>query len=547
MKGCADAASIGFPGTESCVLQIVPWLVTGDVDPQVDVEVARVESADPVVAGSGVGNLTHLVTVTNHGPDAATGVEVSELLTLPPGVAVESITPSHGTYTDQMWTVGDLAIEASATLTVVLTVDGTAATGSAVIISGTTTVTAVNETDTNPANDAVTQATSIASHPADVSMTVAPDWLDFGTVVENAPPAQATLTISNAASATDQLVVSTLWVTTGGPKFTITGGGTEGGPIAIDPGSSHHVTITFDPPEVGGAEYAGNVRAVTNGGTVDVALSGFGVPGPDVVSPVVVGVSPGVGEVGVSVGSVVSVVFDEDLSGAIDWSSSFVVNGGAVEGGVAYDGGSRTASFVPAVDLQFDTEYAVSLSDGITDVAGNPLVPVSWSFTTQSEPPPVATVMLGAVADAQVRSSSATRNYGSLATVRGRDGSTAYRGFVGFDVGAIDGVVSEAVLRLYVADGSPVGGSFFEAADGWSESEVTWNTQPSLGVPIVSLGAVASGSWVEIDVTDLVGGAAAGGDGLFSVGFTSSSSNSVMYSSREGANPPQLVITYSTQ
>ena len=546
LKGCADATSIGFPGTENCVLQVVPWLVTGTSEPQVDVEVTRTDSVDPVVAGSGVGNLTDVVTVTNHGPDVATGVVVDEAMTLPPGAIVESITTSQGTFVAPSWTVGDLAVGESAALTAVLTVGDAAAAGLDVI-TGTSTVSAVNEIDTSAINDTASESTSIAPVPADVAMIVTPDGLDFAAVGENAPPVQATVTISNAATATDQLVVSTLSVTTGNSVFSVSGGGTAGGSIVVDPGASHDVTITFDPPEVGGATYVGNLGVAGNGGTVDVALAGEGVPGPDVVAPVVVGMSPGDGEVGVPVSSVVSVVFDEDLSGSVDWASSFVVDGGAVAGGVVYDGGSRTATFLPAGDLEFDTEYEVSLSDGVTDVAGNSLVPVSWVFTTQAELPPVATVTLGAVGDAQVKSTSAARNYGSASTVRGRAGSPEYRGFVGFDVGAIDGEVFEAVLRLFVTDSSPVGGSFFEAADGWSESSVTWNSPPALGEPIVTLGAVSSGSWVEIDVTDFVDGAAGGGDGLFSVGFTTSSSNSVLYSSKEGVNPPQLVVTYSTQ
>ena len=54
------------------------------------------ESIDPVVAGSGFGNLTYVITLTNNGPSPATNITVTEQLTLPAGVMGESATPSAG-------------------------------------------------------------------------------------------------------------------------------------------------------------------------------------------------------------------------------------------------------------------------------------------------------------------------------------------------------------------------------------------------------------------------------------------------------------------
>jgi uncharacterized repeat protein (TIGR01451 family) len=72
---------------------------------EVDLVVTKTESIDPVVAGSGAGNLTYVVTVTNNGPSDATGVTLSEALTLPSGVSVDSITPSQGSFSDPTQTV----------------------------------------------------------------------------------------------------------------------------------------------------------------------------------------------------------------------------------------------------------------------------------------------------------------------------------------------------------------------------------------------------------------------------------------------------------
>ncbi|MCP4662904.1 MAG: DUF11 domain-containing protein [bacterium] len=172
------------------------------VDLAVDLAVSMTESVDPVVAGSGTGNLTYTVTVTNHGPSDATGVELSEDLTLPAGVSVELVTPSAGSFAnttapDGTWTVGDLANGASATLTIALTVDVTAAIGTDVIHS-TAAVSTVNQTDTDSANDLSTESTSIA-HQSDLGITkddgvtsaVPGESVTYTIVASNAGPSKA--------------------------------------------------------------------------------------------------------------------------------------------------------------------------------------------------------------------------------------------------------------------------------------------------------------------------------------------------------------------
>jgi uncharacterized repeat protein (TIGR01451 family) len=164
---------------------------------QVDLVVTKTESADPVTAGSGLGNLVHVVTVTNNGPAAASGVALTDTLTLPAGVSVDSITPSVGSFTDPTWTVGSLAVGASETLTIVLTVDASTVAGPDVI-SDTAAISAVNETDTNSANDTATETTSVLGE-ADlgISKTDSPDPVTAGSQlvytveVTNAGPSDA--------------------------------------------------------------------------------------------------------------------------------------------------------------------------------------------------------------------------------------------------------------------------------------------------------------------------------------------------------------------
>ncbi len=133
---------------------------TDTLTPQVDLTVAKVESIDPVIAGSGAGNLTHTITLTNAGPSTATSVTLSESLTLPAGVTLVSITPSQGTFSTPTWSAGTLAPAGSATLTVVVTAAASAATGTDTVCD-TATVTGATETLINTGNDSDNECTSV--------------------------------------------------------------------------------------------------------------------------------------------------------------------------------------------------------------------------------------------------------------------------------------------------------------------------------------------------------------------------------------------------
>ncbi len=66
--------------------------------------------------------ITYTVTLTDKGPDAATGVLVTDLL--PAGLTLVSAEPSQGTYvaTTGLWTVGSVAVGSPQTLVIVATV-----------------------------------------------------------------------------------------------------------------------------------------------------------------------------------------------------------------------------------------------------------------------------------------------------------------------------------------------------------------------------------------------------------------------------------------
>jgi uncharacterized repeat protein (TIGR01451 family) len=159
-----------FPGQALSATSTAMVTATGSrtievTDNDVDLRVTKTESVDPVLPGSGVGNLRYIVTVRNVGLTDATGVVLSEDLTVPPGVTVDSVTPSLGNFVntiapDGTWTVGPLAPGASATLTIVLTATAAAATGVDAICDEAM-VTAANENVVNPGNDSAKECTSV--------------------------------------------------------------------------------------------------------------------------------------------------------------------------------------------------------------------------------------------------------------------------------------------------------------------------------------------------------------------------------------------------
>lgn len=72
-------------------------------------------------------------------------------------------------------------------------------------------------------------------------------------------------------------------------------------------------------------------------------------------------------------------------------SSTFTLRDGSgnpVAGSVSYDPATMTATFVPASDLAYGTQYTATLATGIADHAGNHLAAdYAWGFTTAPQPP----------------------------------------------------------------------------------------------------------------------------------------------------------------
>jgi uncharacterized repeat protein (TIGR01451 family) len=148
-----------------------------------DISVAKTVSNPSVNVGT---NVVFTVTVTNNGPDNATGVKVTDLL--PAGLGYVSNTVAVGTYTSGtgVWDIGALANGAAVTMTV------TAAVNQAGNNNNTAARTASAPVDLTAANDSATA--TVKGLAADLSVTK----------VNNADPVEAgqqiqyTITVSNA-------------------------------------------------------------------------------------------------------------------------------------------------------------------------------------------------------------------------------------------------------------------------------------------------------------------------------------------------------------
>ncbi|MDY7225062.1 DUF7594 domain-containing protein [Hyalangium rubrum] len=154
------------------------------------------------------------------------------------------------------------------------------------------------------------------------------------------------------------------------------------------------------------------------------------------------------------------------------------------------------------------------------------------------------TLTFGASADARVEASAPTQNLGSSSTLLA-DLSPQGESYLRFSVSGVSGAVTRATLRLYASDGTTDGPRVFLTSGSWSESGLTWNNRPALPAsPLSDVGEIASGTWVEYDVTSAVSG-----NGEFHFALVPASSNGATFYSRESSQTalrPQLVVTLGT-
>jgi len=207
-----------------------------------------------------------------------------------------------------------------------------------------------------------------------------------------------------------------------------------------------------------------------------------------------------------------------------------------------------TATFTPtATMISPPTNTPTRTPTATNTVAAPPTITPTRTNTPPSTNTPTFTPTLPAslftfypIDDAYIASGSPATNAGSATTLQ-VDNSPIKHILIKFNISGLNGKhVTSAKLRLYNADPSSKGGDFYVVSDNsWQEETVTWSNAPAaLTNLLASLGSVSIGNWYEVDITSLITG-----DGTYSLRIASTSSDGADYSSKEGANPPQLVIT----
>jgi uncharacterized repeat protein (TIGR01451 family) len=215
------------------------------VQPVADLALTKTDSPDPVPVGQ---NLTYTLTVTNNGPNSATGVTLTD--TLPAGVTFVSATPGAPTCTAAGGVVtcnlGTINSGANSVVTIVVTPQA-AAVGT---INNSASVSA-NEFDPNAVNNSATESTTV-DPAADLALTKtdSPDpvqvngTLTYTLTVTNNGPNDAT-----SVTLTDTLPAGVTFVsaTPGAPTCTAAGGVVTCNLGTIASGANSVVTIAVTP------------------------------------------------------------------------------------------------------------------------------------------------------------------------------------------------------------------------------------------------------------------------------------------------------------
>jgi hypothetical protein len=154
------------------------------------------------------------------------------------------------------------------------------------------------------------------------------------------------------------------------------------------------------------------------------------------------------------------------------------------------------------------------------------------------------TVTLAAVADTFSNKARKGVNFGGRKVMRAHGPDEKKLGFIQFDVSALDGAVTAAVLNLYVRDVRRAGLLEVHGVQaGWSEKGLTHQNKPVYGAAVAGreLSAADEGGWIGIDVTGLVQQWALSPATAYGIALSSPGLH-VVLDTRETANAPAIDV-----
>jgi chitodextrinase len=227
----------------------------------------------------------------------------------------------------------------------------------------------------------------------------------------------------------------------------------------------------------------------------------------------------------------------------LDWNASS--DNVAVTGYEVYRDGAllATATGTSYADTTASPGTTYSYEVRARDAGGN-RSPFSNSATATTPTSTGTTLTFAPGADARVEEASPSTNYGTATKLRADGGSSSdVQSYLTFTVSGVLGTVQSAKLRLHAYTGTANGPAVYSTSSAWLESGttgITWATRPApTSAATDDKGAIASGSWIEYNVTPFVTGNA-----TYSFMLATGSSDGIDMYSREAASlRPELVLT----
>ena len=244
----------------------------------------------------------------------------------------------------------------------------------------------------------------------------------------------------------------------------------------------------------------------------------------------------------------INTAFATDLAAKVTDANGQAVSGASVTftapasgAGGTFAGGGTTTSVTSGVDgvataPQLTANGTAGSYTVTAAVAG--VTPATFSLTNTTGPSSLP-VKVGE--DSYVQADQAGTNFGT-ATVLKNVTSPDTRAFLKFSVPAVSGTITKVTFRAFTLTSSGSGYELHSVADSsWTEGGLNYNNRPAVGATIGSATNFSANTWTSVDVTSVVKSS-----GTFSFEMNATSTSLKQYSSREGANPTQLVVEFTT-
>jgi hypothetical protein len=216
---------------------------------------------------------------------------------------------------------------------------------------------------------------------------------------------------------------------------------------SFEPSANYTATLTTEAKDLGDRPIETNTVWSFSTGILTEA---------DAVAPTVILTKPADNDIDVARNKIISVEFSEAMDPSSINGSTFTLSQAdvALEGNVSYSG--TTAKLIPSTLLDADTRYTVTITTGVTDVAGNALeATTELGFTTSSSEAGLAVVDLGTAGNYVILAKTAINNVPTSAITGDLGLSPAATSYItGLSLTDFTGYATSAQVtgKVYAAD-----------------------------------------------------------------------------------------------